>query len=89
MDLDQVIQAKCKLQLSYPTASKSATLATDCMEANKLPEDPRIIVPREYHNLLPLFPTKEATEPTPRREIDHKIELLTDETPLFKALYNL
>jgi hypothetical protein len=89
MDLDKVIQEKPKLQLSYTIASNSATLATDSSEANKLPKDSRTIVPQEYHNLLPLFPTQEATEPPPQRTTDHRIELLEDKTPPFKALFNL
>src|SRR5258706_10547607 len=78
-----------KLQLSSITTSKSASLAAEAARANKQPTDPRTIVPREYHNLLQLFPVKEATEPPPRRGIDHRIELLPNETQPFKALYNL
>jgi len=82
-------QEQRKLQLSSITASKSASLAAEVARANKPPTDPRTIVPREYHDLLQLFPVKEATEPPPRRGIDHRIELLPNETPPFKALYNL
>lgn len=69
----------------YTTASKSAELAIES-KAGQPCQEPEIIVPEEYHDLLYYFSKQEATEVPPSRAIDHKIKLTKWSTPSFQAL---
>ena len=60
------------------------------LEHKKLDEEGiKGLVPREYHDLLPLFTEAAASELLPHRWYDHKIPLKNDFEPPFGPLYSL
>ena len=51
--------------------------------------DPRLTVPREYHDYLDVFSKAKADELPPHRTFDHRIPLLENATPPFGPIYSL
>ena len=47
------------------------------------------LVPRQYHNLIPLFTKTEADKLLPHWYIDHAIPLLDKKKPLMGHMYSM
>ena len=56
---------------------------------DKQPIDPRTILPKHYHEFLPVFNIATANTLPPYRECDHSIELKPGTTPPSRPLYNM
>jgi hypothetical protein len=52
----------------------------------EVPGKPEDIVPKEYHEFLGVFASKEPTEPPPHRHQDHRIPLQPGTTPPYEPL---
>ncbi|HLO99762.1 MAG TPA: reverse transcriptase domain-containing protein [Fimbriimonas sp.] len=55
----------------------------------KTEEDPAKTVPEEYHDFLPLFSKKEASQLAPHRNVDHEIILEPGTKPPFGPMYSM
>ena len=56
---------------------------------DKQPINPRTILPKHYHNLLPSFDIAAANTLPPHRKCDHSIKLKPGTTPPYGPLYNM
>jgi hypothetical protein len=52
----------------------------------EVPGKPEDIVPKDYHEFLGVFTSKEPTEPPPHRQQDHRIPLQPGATPPYEPL---
>jgi hypothetical protein len=52
----------------------------------ELPGKPEDIIPKEYHEFLGVFASKESTKPPPYRHQDHRIPLQSGMTPPYEPL---
>jgi hypothetical protein len=52
-------------------------------------QDPRKIVPKEYHGYLSVFKEKQEPVQPPHRHHDHRIPLIDHEVPPFEPLHAL
>jgi predicted aspartyl protease len=59
---------------------------TPAAEDNEEDEDLTTIIPKEYHDYLPVFEKKEMNEPPPHHHHDHRIPLIDNKIPPFEPL---
>ena len=53
------------------------------------PSNPRDRVPKQYHDLLPLFTKKEADKLPPHQYVDYAIPLIQDKNPPMGRMYSM
>lgn len=56
---------------------------------NKTEVDPALLLPKKFHDLLPLFSKQESDKLPPHRDYDYKIKLLPRASPPRGKLYGM
>ena len=59
------------------------------MDEKRVPTDPKVKVPKHYHNELYAFDAVEGNKLPPHRDCDHKIEIQPGKTPGWGPLYSM